>query len=155
MNNSIVAGILGVVLLAIGITAKAQSAEALPAGYIPLFSQEQIDAASPQAKSRMIETEQRNRKAWIERSKRRSASSGGDTPSASARAERESEPSAAAPAPRPKKRKIYRWVDANGRVNFGDTPPAAKHEEVSVRGTAAPTGAPSRAPRPSLITESD
>ncbi len=120
-------------------------AQETPPDYIPLFSKEQIEQASPEAKSRMIETEERNRKAWIERSKQEPS---GDTPLAQDENQR-----AAAPRATPRKRKIYRWVDAQGRVNFGDTPPSGTREEVNVRGTAPPTGANTQPRR--LITESE
>jgi hypothetical protein len=105
--------------------------------YRPLFPPETIEAASPEQARRMRATEERNRKAWEERqAKLRAASQSKANP---ARGQ------SAAPAPRARK-KIYKWVDKNGRVHFGDAPQGSGAQEVEVRGAARIQGNPPPAP---------
>ena len=130
------AGLTGVLL---AVSAAGQDPP-LPPGYIPLFSPEQIENASPETRQRMIDTERVNREAWAKRAQERPAGSGED-PARQRAGDNEGQPAAAAPPPARSatRRKIYRWVDKNGRVNFGDTPPPTAASEVKLRGTAAPT----------------
>ncbi len=125
-------------VVASGLFAAAPAQEGSENTYRPLFTPEMIRSASPAQAQRMRATEERNRKAWDERqAKRREAEN------ASAR-RAESQASGAPPAQR--KRKIYRWVDKDGRVHFGDAPPGRGAEEVTVRGVARVKGNPPPAP---------
>lgn len=47
--------------------------------------------------------------------------------------------------------KIYKWVDANGKVHYGERPPSGKGKQMRVPGAASRGAAP--APKPSNKTE--
>ena len=114
-------------------------APAAPGAYLPLFTPEMIQRASPQQRERMRATEAQNRAAWEARQR-----------AARARAEdaARGEQTDAAPAPRAKRRsRIYRWVDKDGNVHFGDAPQGSGAQEVQVRGVAREAGTPPPPPR--------
>lgn len=48
---------------------------------------------------------------------------------------------------------VYRWVDENGKVHFGDRPPVTQAEEIEIRGR--PSSAPSSVPRPGAESVTD
>jgi hypothetical protein len=102
--------------------------------YQPLFSPEMIEQASPEQATRMRATEQRNRQAWDERQEairqREQA------------AQRTQQAEQSAPQPRTKKNKIYKWVDKDGRVHFGDAPAGQGAQEIEVKGIAREQGNP-------------
>ena len=125
--------------------ATAFAVEKLPSGYVPLFTQQQIDRASVRDKARMIDSERRNREAWNARSQQ-------DDAPVSTEATKQQD--RAATVNRVRKQKVYRWVDSNGRVNFGDRPPGQRHEEVRLQSTAPPQGARERRSL-SALAESD
>jgi hypothetical protein len=110
--------------------------------YIPLFSPEQIANASETQRKRMESTEKLNRSSWMKRRQ--------DAAEAKAKLE------ASAPPPKPakpkytRKGKIYKWVDAQGRVHFGDSPPGKGSEQIKLRNTAPAKGAPPPPPAPHL-----
>ena len=44
---------------------------------------------------------------------------------------------------------VYKWVDAQGKVQYGDRPPDGVHAEVvELLGAHGPNSAPARAPEP-------
>jgi hypothetical protein len=130
-----------------GLVGATVTAQTLRPGYTPLFTPEQIRNASDATRQRMIDTERDHREAWMQRNPgaRRSAAEPGDPPS-NPTGEGEREPPASADAaPRaapPGKRKIYRWVDSQGRVNFGDRPASTGATEVRIRNDGASRGSP-------------
>ena len=115
--------------------------------YFPLFSEEMISNASPGESRRMRSTEDRNRKKFEERQQ-----------ILRERNEDEVEPdSAAQRAPAPNapraKSKIFKWVDGDGRVHFGDAPQGSNAKEVKVGGAARIQGTPP--PPPNTKSDSD
>ena len=110
--------------------------------YIPLFSPEQIANAPEKQRKRMQSTEKLNRSSWMKRRQ--------DTADAKAKQ------AASAPPPKPaqpkytRKGKIYKWVDAQGRVHFGDAPTGKDSEQINLRNTAPALGAPPPPPAPHL-----
>lgn len=101
--------------------------------YIPLFTPEQIAKAAKESRKRMQATEKMNHEAWVKRRKDRAAVKA-----------RTQAPAAASPPP-PKytrKGKIYKWVDAQGRVHFGDAPSGKNSQQIKLRNTSPPKGAP-------------
>ena len=120
-----------------------QSPEQSPDPYIPLFTEQQIAKASKGARKRMQATEEMNRQAWVERRRK----------SAEVKARKEAEARAAAQPAAPKytrKGKIYKWVDAQGRVHFGDAPAGNNSPQIKLRNTSPPQGAPPPASAPHL-----
>ena len=124
-------GLAGLLLV---LCAGAQEDSELPPGYIPLFTEAQIRNASPQTQPRMRETERINLQAWTRRQQNRSVGN----VSAEDPAEPAAEPVSRAPRAAPR-RKIYRWVDADGRINFGDNPPGKAAREVKVHRSDPPS----------------
>ena len=127
-----------VLLTSLANTSGAQTAD----DYIPLFTPEQISKASEIQRKRMQSTEKLNRDTWINRRK-------------DAAAEKAKQAAAASPPkpPPPKytrKGKIYKWVDAQGRVHFGDAPTGKDSEQIKLRNTAPAEGAPPPPPAPHL-----
>jgi len=105
-----------------------------PDAYLPLFTPEMIQRASPEQAERMRITEERNRATWEARQRAARAQ-------AAEIARREQ--AAAEPPPRPQGRnKIYRWVDKDGNVHFGDAPAGDGAKEVEVGGVARQSGNP-------------
>ena len=102
--------------------------------YVPLFSQEQISKAAEGSRKRMQVTEKMNRDAWMKRRKE----------SADAKTKKAATASAAtkpAPPKYTRKGKIYKWVDAQGRIHFGDAPTGKKSEQIKLRNTKPSQGA--------------
>lgn len=121
-------------LLAVAGPGVATGQDVSPPVYQPLFTPQMIEQASPEQATRMRATEQRNRQAWEERQE---AMRQRDQ---AAQRTREAEQSAQ--QPRAKKSKIYRWVDKQGRVNFGDAPEGQGAQEIEVKGIAREQGNP-------------
>jgi hypothetical protein len=122
----------GVLALAMPCTVLAQDSAAQQ--YQPLFTQEMIEKATPEQAARMRITEERNRAAWDERLE---AARKREQAAAQAR----QAPPAPDQAPRAKT-KIYKWVDKDGRVHFGDAPAGQGAKEVEVGGIARVPGNP-------------
>ncbi len=111
--------------------------------YMPLFTPEQMAKASEGSRKRMQATEKMNRDAWIKRRQRR----------AEAKAEKEAASRAPAQPPAPKytrKGKIYKWVDDQGRVHFGDAPTGENSQQIKLRNTQPAIGGPPPATAPHL-----
>ena len=113
-------------------------------GYNPLFPEAMYLRASPQQRREMEAAEARNRSAWQQRKQQEQAAAAAAQSSeqppdqGSGQAPVAAPPPAAAPVTPRRKSKIYKWVDENGRVQFGDAPPrSGDAEEVKVRGTGA------------------
>jgi hypothetical protein len=121
-------------LLAVAGLGVATGQDASPPAYQPLFTPEMIEQASPEQATRMRATEQRNRQAWDERHEA--------TRQRDQAAQRVREAEQSAQQPRAKKKKIYRWVDKEGRVNFGDAPDGQGAQEIEVKGIAREQGNP-------------
>lgn len=103
--------------------------------YQPLFTPQMIEQASPEQATRMRATEERNRQAWEERQ-----AAVREREQAARQAEQAAQP---APAQRARGRsKIYKWVDKDGRVHFGDAPEGQGAQEIEVRGIAREQGRP-------------
>ncbi len=115
--------------------------------YIPLFSQDQISKAPKDARKRMQDTEQMNHDAWLKRRQQEAE--------AEAEAKKAAESNAAAPPPPPdysRKGKIFKWVDAQGRVHFGDAPSGSNAKQIKLRNIEPPKGAAPPAVAPHLKT---
>jgi hypothetical protein len=108
--------------------------------YFPLFSDEMIRNASPVQAARMRESEAGNRARFDARQQARREDKEATEEPAEVREPR--------PAPVAKHRhgKVYKWVDANGRVHFGDAPQGRNAREVKVGGAARIKGTPPPAP---------
>lgn len=105
--------------------------------YLPLFSPEMIEQASPEQAARMRTTEERNRQVWDERQ-----AAARQHEQTEAQQAREASQSASEQPPRAKNR-IFKWVDKDGRVHFGDAPQGQGAQEVEVRGiTRVPANQP-------------
>ena len=118
--------------------------------YFPLFSEEMIRAASPEQAARMRETETRNRQAFDARQQSLRERREGANEDAAGQARQDPVPT------RPRRRgksKVFKWVDANGLVHFGDTPPSRGAQEVHVGGAARIEGTPPPAPGRARDTE--
>lgn len=102
--------------------------------YQPLFTPEMIEQASPEQAMRMRATEERNRQAWDERQEA--------TRQREQAAQRSQQAEQSAQQPRAKKKKIYKWVDKEGRVHFGDAPEGQGAQEIEVKGIAREQGNP-------------
>lgn len=113
----------------------ASAQDVSPPVYQPLFSPEMIEQASPEQATRMRATEQRNRAAWDERQE-------ATRQREQAAQQRTQQAEQSAQQPRAKKNKIYKWVDKDGRVNFGDAPEGQGAEEIEVKGIAREQGNP-------------
>lgn len=103
--------------------------------YQPLFTPEMIERAAPEQGTRMRITEERNRAAWDERQEAATKRE-----QAAAQAREASQPAADQPARA--KSKIYKWVDKDGRVHFGDAPEGRGAKEIEVGGIARIPGNP-------------
>jgi hypothetical protein len=110
--------------------------------YIPLFSPKQIANASEKQRKRMQSTEMLNRSSWMKRRQ--------DAAVAKAKQAASVPPPIPAPPKYTRKGKIYKWVDAQGRVHFGDAPSGNDSEQVKLRNTAPAQGAPPPPPAPHL-----
>lgn len=132
------------------------AAQAPLPGYTPLFSQEQIRNASDSTRQRMLDTEREHREAWLQRNAaQRATQPGGDEREEEADDPRPVESTGEGvraveqPAPRPSRpSRIYRWVDDDGQVHFGDRPTARGAREVKLRDR-------STTPAASVTRESD
>lgn len=122
-------------LLALAAPGIASAQDVSPPVYQPLFSPEMIEQASPEQATRMRATEQRNRAAWDERQE-------ATRQREQAAQQRTQQAEQSAQQPRAKKNKIYKWVDKDGRVNFGDAPEGQGAEEIEVKGIAREQGNP-------------
>lgn len=115
-----------------------------PPGYTPLFSREQIERAGPESRQRMIDTERAHREAWLERNPPQPVVGTGEDP-----AEPAATPTRSSPPPRSRRpSRIFRWVDDNGQVHFGDRPGGEQAKEVTVRDRTSPPQPPTRARSP-------
>jgi hypothetical protein len=137
--------VAGVLLLCLCTTARGQTeerAEGETGRYNPMFTPEMIARATPDQARRMREAEERNRQSWESRQAALRASRNADE--GATRADGGAEASAASGAPRRAGRsKIYRWLDKNGNVHFGDAPAGHDAEEIKVGGVArGPAQAP-------------
>ena len=120
-----------------------QSITQSPDRYIPLFTKQQIAKAPKGTRKRMQATENMNREAWVNRRRKR----------AEVKARKEAEDQAAAQPVTPKytrKGKIYKWVDAQGQVHFGDAPAGNNSRQIKLRNTDPPQGASPPASAPHL-----
>ena len=109
--------------------------------YSPLFSEDMIRNASPTQAARMSEAEAQNRKAFEDRQQARRAQQASTEAQAQA-AQQKRQSAAPAATPTRGKSKVFKWVDANGRVHFGDAPQGRNAKEVKVRGAARIQGTP-------------
>ena len=109
--------------------------------YSPLFSEDMIRNASPPQAARMRATEAQNRRAFETRQQaRREQQASTEAEAQAAQQKRESAVPAATPTRG--KSKVFKWVDANGRVHFGDAPQGRNAKEVKVGGAARIQGTP-------------
>lgn len=113
-----------------------------PPNYRPLFTDRMIrDASAPKQADRMRETEAKNRGLFDSRQKARREKR--EATEREARTAEEARVSARQPAkPIRSKGKVFKWVDANGRVHFGDAPQSKDAKEVNVGGVARIQGTP-------------
>ena len=113
-----------------------------PQRYRPLFTDRMIrDASTPEQAARMRETEAKNRGLFDRRQKERLEKQ--QAAEREAQAAEEARANARRPArPARSKGKVYKWVDANGRVHFGDAPRGENAKEVKVGGVARIKGTP-------------
>ena len=118
--------------------------------YFPLFSEEMIQSASPEQSIRMRETEARNRQAFDSRMRALRDQDTAQKQEASTQAPRQD--AETAPLPQRGKRKIFKWVDANGRVHFSDVPQGRNAKEINVGGAARIRGNPPPLPSRALET---
>jgi hypothetical protein len=138
--SALIAAIAGVCLTSAAFAQNdAQQSEDEPV-YFPLFSEAMIQSAPPEQAARMRETEARSRQAFDKRQQAirdRNAKAQED-------AARQARERALASTTRRQqgKNKVYKWVDADGRVHFGDAPRGQDAKEVSVGGVARIKGAP-------------
>jgi len=120
---------LGLAMMAAGTRAQDSADEQ----YHPLFTDDMIQRASPEQGQRMRVTEDRNRQAFEDRQTvlrtRREA-------------EEQQARQQAAPTLARGPSKIYKWVDKNGRVHFGDARQSSDAQEVTVGGAARIKGTP-------------
>lgn len=118
-------------------------------GYSKIFPEEMYRRATPQQRREMEAAEARNRATWEARQQQQREQAADAAEQAPGQAQSRP-PAAASQAPPPtppavtpqRKAKIYKWVDENGRVVFGDAPRGADAEEVKVRGTGRSAPAP-------------
>ena len=109
--------------------------------YSPLFSEDMIRNASPTQAARMRETEAQNRRAFEARQQaRRERQASAEAQAQAAQQKRQSAVPTATPTRG--KSKVFKWVDANGRVHFGDAPQGRNAKEVKVGGAARTQGTP-------------
>ena len=119
------------------------------AEYFPLFSETMIGNASAAQAARMRKSEADNRERFDARQRARREQQAQPKQAAEVNASQSEPQQEKVPAPSEKrnKSKIYKWVDANGRVHFGDAPQGNKATEVTVGGGARIQGSPPPAPR--------
>lgn len=123
-----------------------------PPNYRPLFTDRMIlDASTPEQADRMRKTEAKNREIFDSRQKAQREKA--QTAEREARAAEEARVSALRPTPPVRsQRKVFKWVDANGRVHFGDAPQSKNAKEIKVGGVARIQGTP---PPPPGRTQDD
>ena len=140
--------------LCVAFSANAQQAP-IPADqeatYIPVYSDKMIKEASPEQAAIWRKVEADNRRRFNERQLKlqdrkleaeeesRARQDAAEQKAAAERARREA---AAAPKPTIRRSKVYKWVDANGRVHFGDAPQGRNAKEIKVGGAARIKGTP-------------
>jgi len=119
-------------------SAQPQEEREQEAVYSPLFSETMIQRAAPEQGARMRKSEAGNRQRFDARQQALR-----DQRAAAKQANEEARQKAErAPAPRRGKSKVFKWVDANGRVHFGDAPQGQNAKEVKVGGAARIQGTP-------------
>lgn len=142
MARRVTSAVTGIALLMLAsLPVHAQQPEQ-PPRYRPLFTDRMIrDASTPEQAERMRATEAKNRGLFDSRQKTRREEK--DTAEREARAAEEARESARRPAqPARSKGKVFKWVDANGRVHFGDAPQSKNAQEVKIGGVARTQGTP-------------
>jgi len=132
------AAVLAVLLALPAPPGRAQPPDEAPGErYQPLFSEEMIRRAPPEHRERMRAVEAQHRAAF-ERRRREQA----QAPGARGGADAQAAPSDAPPAARRGRTRVYKWVDEQGRVHFGDAPEGRGAEEIEVGGAARIQGTP-------------
>lgn len=115
--------------------------------YFPLFSKSMIRNASPEQAARMRQSEAENHERFNARQQRREQQAAAKQQSeVDARQSEPPQTQLPAAADRRGKSKVYKWVDANGRVHFGDAPQGSDAKELTVGGAARIQGAPPSSP---------
>ncbi len=136
---SLIAALAGACMASIAIAQTSTQQPDQEPVYSPLFSEAMIHNASPTQAVRMREAEARNRQAFeTRRQARRDQQASQQTEAA----ERERRAAASASTPRRNKSKVFKWVDADGRVHFGDAPRGQDAKEIKVGGAARVQGTP-------------
>ncbi|MFT5173173.1 MAG: hypothetical protein ACI8W7_001344 [Gammaproteobacteria bacterium] len=116
--------------------------------YFRLFSKSMIRNASPEQAARMRKSEAENRERFDTRQQARREQQAAAKQQSEVSAVQSEPRQAQIPTPAAKrgKSKVYKWVDANGRVHFGDAPKGNDAKELTVGGVARIQGTPSAAP---------
>ena len=140
--RSVTAAVTGITLLLLSFAPVQAQQPEQPQRYRPLFTDRMIrDASTPEQAARMRETEAKNRGLFDRRQQERREKH--QAAEREAQAAEEARVSALRPARPPRtKGKVYKWVDANGRVHFGDAPRDKNAQEVKVGGVARVKGTP-------------
>lgn len=142
MAPRVTTAVTGITLLLLSLVPVNAQQPEQPQRYRPLFTDRMIlDASTPEQAARMRETEAKNRALFDRRQK--AAQEKQQAAEREARAAEESQVSARRPSsPVKSKGKVFKWVDANGRVHFGDTPQNKNAQEIKVGGVARIQGTP-------------
>ena len=142
MARRVASAVTGIALLMLTLLPVHAQQPEQPPRYRPLFTDRMIrDASTPEQADRMRETEAKNRGVFDSRQKARLEEK--EAIEREARAAEEARVSARRPAkPVRSKGKVFKWVDANGRVHFGDAPQGKDAQEVKVGGVARIQGTP-------------
>ena len=142
MARRVATAITGITLLMLALVPVHAQQPEQPPRYRPLFTDRMIrDASTPEQGDRMREAEAKNRGLFDSRQKARLEKK--EAAEREARAAEEARVNARRPAkPVRSKGKVFKWVDANGRVHFGDAPQSKNAQEVKVGGVARIQGTP-------------